>query len=285
MGKTIPRRRFLPACRNEQLKGVRDAHLEVSLEIPRAENKVADGSLLSFPHSRNFLALKCLLPPVAWTSPHNTDFNMSHQSRRSMCSFLFWMKTTLALLIALGAMAAMSLMVYKKHNDAVNAGPAKKINVPQVATTDPTLAGPTQVPVAVPAPLPVAPPPAITPAPAAPVVAPPAQVTPPVAGPAVPAETPLPTPPVDTPAGPADPPVNPDIPPLNPVDPPAAPAPAAPAAGGVVGAAIVPSPTAGFAAGFARRSQQAPQAGSIRVGLGSIHFANALGPNIQVVKV
>ncbi|KAJ3158938.1 hypothetical protein HDU86_002107 [Geranomyces michiganensis] len=55
---------------------------------------------------------------------------MGYESRRSCCAVLFWMKTTLAILIAVGFMAYMSERVYTKHHDATKPKPIVPINTP-----------------------------------------------------------------------------------------------------------------------------------------------------------
>ncbi|KAJ3171300.1 hypothetical protein HDU87_008407 [Geranomyces variabilis] len=55
---------------------------------------------------------------------------MGHESRRNCCAVLFWTKTTLAVLIAVGFMAFMSQRVYTKHRDATKRKAAVPLNTP-----------------------------------------------------------------------------------------------------------------------------------------------------------
>ncbi|KAJ3163851.1 hypothetical protein HDU88_006187 [Geranomyces variabilis] len=55
---------------------------------------------------------------------------MGYESRRTCCAVLFWMKTTLAILIAVGFMAYMSERVYTKHHDATKRKAAVPLNTP-----------------------------------------------------------------------------------------------------------------------------------------------------------
>ncbi|KAJ3012030.1 hypothetical protein HKX48_006524 [Thoreauomyces humboldtii] len=102
---------------------------------------------------------------------------MGHQSRRACCAVLFWIKVTIAILIACGVMAFFSLRIYTKHDDAMNKlnKPAAPLNVPipdgtvapdsQPATSSPAIQN-------IPAPVPT---PTVAPAdPAAPAAADPA---------------------------------------------------------------------------------------------------------------
>ncbi|KAI8585365.1 hypothetical protein BDZ88DRAFT_456013 [Geranomyces variabilis] len=55
---------------------------------------------------------------------------MGYESRRTCCAVLFWTKTTLAIVIAVGFMAFMSQRVYSKHHDATKRKAAVPLNTP-----------------------------------------------------------------------------------------------------------------------------------------------------------
>ncbi|KAJ3180252.1 hypothetical protein HDU87_002130 [Geranomyces variabilis] len=55
---------------------------------------------------------------------------MGYESRRTCCAIFFWIKTTLAILIAVAFMAYMSERVYTKHHDATKRKAAVPLNTP-----------------------------------------------------------------------------------------------------------------------------------------------------------